>query len=279
MPTVLVTGAARGIGAAVVHRLAGAGWDVLAGVRRAEDAEPLRAAHPLRITPVTLDITDPQQIAALERSLPDRLDAVVNNAGVVVAGPLEAVPPAELLRQLDVNVVGQVAVAQATLPRLRASRGRVVLVSSVSGLIATPMFGPYNASKFALEGIADALRMELSPWGIRVVLVEPAQTDTDLWRNAEQDADALESALSPGHRALYARHIAGFRKSIPAAQRAAVPADEVAAVIERALTDRRPRARYVVGRGPRLQVLISRLMPTAVMDVMLRTATGVPRRA
>jgi NAD(P)-dependent dehydrogenase (short-subunit alcohol dehydrogenase family) len=85
--------------------------------------------------------------------------------------------------------------------------------------------------------------MELSPWGIRVVLVEPAQTDTDLWRNAEQDADALESALSPGHRALYARHIAGFRKSIPAAQRAAVPAGEVAAVIERALTDRRPRAR------------------------------------
>jgi NAD(P)-dependent dehydrogenase (short-subunit alcohol dehydrogenase family) len=278
MPTVLVTGAARGIGAAVVHRLAGAAWDVLAGVRRAEDAEPLRAAHPLRVTPVMLDITDPQQIAALERSLPDRLDALVNNAGVVVAGPLEAVPPAELLHQLDVNVVGQVAIDQATLPRLRASRGRVVLVSSVSGLIATLMFGPYNASKFALEGIADALRMELSPWGIRVVLVEPAQTDTDLWRNAEQDADALENALSPGHRALYARHIAGFRKSIPAAQRAAVPADQVAAVIERALTDRRPRARYIVGRGPRLQVLMSRLMPTALMDVLLRTAAGVPRR-
>jgi NAD(P)-dependent dehydrogenase (short-subunit alcohol dehydrogenase family) len=252
---------------------------VLAGVRRAEDAEPLRAAHPLRVTSVTLDITDPQQIAALERSLPDRLDAVVNNAGVVVAGPLEAVPPAELRRQLDVNVIGQMAVAQATLPRLRAARGRLVFVSSVSGLIATPMFGPYNASKFALEGVADALRMELSPWGIRVVLVEPAQTDTDLWRNAEQDADALESALSPGHRALYARHIAGFRKSIPAAQRAAVPADEVAAVIERALTDRRPRARYVVGRGPRRQVLMSRLLPTALMDVLLRTATGVPRRA
>jgi NAD(P)-dependent dehydrogenase (short-subunit alcohol dehydrogenase family) len=141
------------------------------------------------------------------------------------------------------------------------------------------MFGPYNASKFALEGLADALRMELSPWGIPVVVVEPAQTDTDLWRNAEQDADALESALSPDHRALYARHIAGFRKTIPGAQRTAVPAAEVAAVIERALTDRRPRVRYIVGRGPRLQVLLSRLVPTAVMDTLLRTASGVPRRA
>jgi NAD(P)-dependent dehydrogenase (short-subunit alcohol dehydrogenase family) len=279
MPTVLVTGASRGIGAAAVHRLAGAEWDVLAGVRRLEDADPLRAAHPLRVTPITLDITQPDDIAALERLLPSRLDGVVNNAGVVVAGPVEAVPAADLRRQLDVNVVGQMAVTQATLPRLRASRGRVVFVSSVSGLIATPMFGPYNASKFALEGIADALRLEVSPWGIRVVLVEPAQTDTDLWRNADQDADALESTLSPAHRALYARHIAGFRKSIPRSQRTAVPADDVADVIERALTDRRPRARYVVGRGPRLQVLTSRLLPTAVMDTLLRTATGVPRRA
>jgi NAD(P)-dependent dehydrogenase (short-subunit alcohol dehydrogenase family) len=243
MPTVLVTGASRGIGAAAVHRLAGANWDVLAGVRRAEDADPLRAAHPLRVTPVTLDITKPDDIAALERLLPNRLDGVVNNAGVVVAGPLEAVPPADLRHQLDVNVVGQMA------------------------------------SKFALEGIADALRMEVSPWGVRVVLVEPAQTDTDLWRNADQDADALESTLSPGHRALYARHIAGFRKSIPRTQRTAVPADEVAGVIEAALTDRRPRARYVVGRGPRLQVLTSRLLPTALMDALLRSATGVPRRA
>jgi len=233
MPTVLVTGASRGIGAAAVHRVAGANWDVLAGVRRAEDADPLRAAHPLRVTPVTLDITKPDDIAALERLLPNRLDGVVNNAGVVVAGPLEAVPPADLRRQLDVNVVGQMAVTQATLPRLRASRGRVVFVSSVSGL----------------------------------------------WRNADQDADALESTLSPGHRALYARHIAGFRKSIPRSQRTAVPADEVAGVIERALTDRRPRARYVVGRGPRLQVLTSRLLPTALMDALLRSATGVPRRA
>lgn len=278
MPSVLVTGAARGIGAATVRRLAAGGWDVLAGVRRSEDAQPLIADHPRRVTAVTLDITDAEQLAALERSLPPRLDAVVNNAGVVVTGPVEGVAPGDLRRQLDVNVVGQVAVAQAALPRLRASHGRLVFVSSVSGQIATPMFGPYNASKFALEGIADALRMEVWPWGVRVVLVAPAQTDTDLWRNAERAADAVETALSPEHRALYAKHLAGFRKTIPRARRGAAPADGVAEAIEQALTDRRPRARYVVGRGPRLQLLMSRLLPTAVMDVALRAGTGVPRR-
>jgi NAD(P)-dependent dehydrogenase (short-subunit alcohol dehydrogenase family) len=113
---------------------------------------------------VQLDITDDEQVAALVNVLPDTLNAVVNNAGVVVAGPVEVVPVAELRRQLEINVVGQAAVTQAVLPRLRSSRGRLVFVSSVSGLIATPMFGPYSASKFALEAMVDALRMELAPW-------------------------------------------------------------------------------------------------------------------
>ena len=174
MPSVLVTGAARGIGRATVLRLAGAGWDVVAGVRRAADGEALTATAGAagRITPLQLDVSDAGQVAALDGALPQRLDAVVNNAGVVVSGPIEAVPPAELRRQLDVNVVGQVAVTQAVLPRLRAARGRVVFVSSLSGRVSTPMTGAYSASKFALEAVADALRMELRPWGVRVVLVE-----------------------------------------------------------------------------------------------------------
>jgi NAD(P)-dependent dehydrogenase (short-subunit alcohol dehydrogenase family) len=215
MPTVLVTGASRGIGRTTVVRLAASGWDVLAGVRDPSGADEIRAAHPERIAPITLDITDTEQVASLDASLPARLDAIVNNAGVVVGGPLEAVPVAELRRQLEVNVVGQAAVTQAVLPRLRASRGRVVFVSSLSGLIATPMFGPYNASKFALEGMADALRMELATWEIKVVIVEPAQTDTDLWRRADDDLDESVASLSPQHRDLYAKHIAGFRKTIP----------------------------------------------------------------
>jgi NAD(P)-dependent dehydrogenase (short-subunit alcohol dehydrogenase family) len=227
---------------------------------------------------VVLDITDATQLAALEDTLPQQLDAVVNNAGVVVGGPVEAVPLSELRRQLEVNVVGQAAVTQAVLPRLRRSRGRVVFVSSVSGLIATPMTGPYNASKFALEAMADSLRMEVAPWGIRVILVEPAQTDTDMWRKAEADLDRTVASLSREHRDLYAKHIAGFRKSIPRSQRMATSADGAAAVVERALTVRRPRARYIVGRAPRIQAMMAKLTPTPALDAALRAGTGVPRR-
>jgi NAD(P)-dependent dehydrogenase (short-subunit alcohol dehydrogenase family) len=278
VPRVLVTGAARGIGRATTLRLAADGWDVIAGIRRAEDGEPLVRAQPERITPVTLDITNEDHLATLDAALPAELDAVVNNAGVVVAGPLEAVPLSELRRQLEVNVVGQAAVTQVTLPRLRESRGRLVFVSSVSGRVATPMFGPYNASKFALEGMADALRMELAPWGIRVVLVQPAQTDTDLWRLADGDLNDTVATLSPEHRDLYAKHIAGFRKSISRSQRMASPVDGVAATIEKALTARRPSARYVVGASARAQAFLAQITPTALRDVLLRAGTGVPRR-
>jgi NAD(P)-dependent dehydrogenase (short-subunit alcohol dehydrogenase family) len=278
MPSVLITGAARGIGRAAALRLAGHGWEVIAGVRRAEDGQSLTQARPDRIGTVTLDVTDPDQVRALDEALPARLDAVVNNAGVVVGGPVEAVPSAELRRQLEVNVLGQVAVTQAVLPRLRASCGRIVFVSSVSGLVATPMTGAYSASKFALEALADALRMELEPWGIRVVLVEPAQTDTDLWRGADDALTESVAKLSPEHRKLYAKHIAGFRKSIPRSQRMAAPVDGVAAAIEKALTVRQPRARYVVGFSARVQALMAGLTPTRMRDAALRAGTGVPRR-
>jgi NAD(P)-dependent dehydrogenase (short-subunit alcohol dehydrogenase family) len=278
MPSVLVTGAARGIGRATTLRLAAAGWEVIAGVRSQGDADELMKENPSPAKTVTLDITDPEQIAGLDEALPERLDAIVNNAGVVIGGPVEAVPPDELRRQLDVNVVGQAAVTQAVLPRLRKSRGRIVFVSSLSGIIATPMTGAYNASKFALEGMADALRMELAPWGIRVVIVQPAQTDTDLWRQADTELEDTVATLSPDHRQLYAKHIEGYRRSIPRSQKMAQPADGVAATIEKALTASRPRARYVVGAGPRVQALIARLTPTPVLDRMLRAGTGVPRR-
>jgi NAD(P)-dependent dehydrogenase (short-subunit alcohol dehydrogenase family) len=275
VPTVLVTGAARGIGRATATRLARSGWDVLAGVRRAADGDAVAAE---RITPVILDITDAAQVAALDDALPERLDAIVNNAGIAVAGPIEGVAIEDLRNQLDVNIVGQAAVTQAVLPRLRTSHGRIVFVSSLSGRVAQPMFGAYNASKFGLEGMADAMRMELRPWGIKVVIVEPAQTDTDMWRKAEEEMDATVAALSPEHRELYAGHIEGARKMIPIAKKMASPVDGVAATIERALTTSRPRARYVVGTGPRVQGAAAGLTPTRILDGMLSRVGGVPRR-
>lgn len=278
MPSVLVTGAARGIGHTVVARLAAHGWDVLAGVRRAQDAPTVTQIDPARVTAVTLDITDAEHLAALPGALPARLDAVVANAGIVVGGPIEALPLGALRRQLEVNVVGQAGVVQATLPRLRESRGRIVFVSSLSGRVATPLTGAYNASKFALEGMADTLRLELAPWRVRIVLVEPAQTDTDLWRGAEGQLETDLGRLDPERRELYGRHIAGYRKMIPRSQRMAAPAEGVAETIERALSARRPRARYVVGRGPSVQARLASLTPTAVRDVVLRAGTGVPWR-
>lgn len=279
MGTVLVTGAGRGIGRAITLRLADAGWDVIAGVRRPADGEAVATAAPSgRVTPAVLDVTDASQVAALDAVLPARLDAVVNNAGIAVGGPVEGLELDELRRQLEVNLVGQVAVTQAVLPRLRASRGRVVFISSLSGRVSTPMTGAYNASKFALEGLADALRLELHPWGVRVVLVEPAQTDTAMWQEAEGALDEAIAALRPGAAELYAKHLEGARRMIPRSQKLATSADGVAAAVQRALTVRRPRARYVVGAAPKIQGALAAVTPTPVVDAVLRLGTGVPRR-
>ncbi len=276
MPAVLITGASRGIGRTTALRLAEAGWDVYGGVRRSSDGDELRKESP-RITPVILDITDAEQVAALPEQIPT-LDGLVNNAGSAFYGPIEGLPIDDFRKQIEVNLIGQVAVTQALLPRLRESRGRIVFTSSLSGRVATPLTGAYNASKFALEATADALRLELRPWRIRVSLVEPAQVATAIWQNAEADLDAAEKALPADAQALYRGHFAGFRKTIPLSQKMAAPVDDVARSIEKALTARRPRARYIVGLGPRAQLVMSSASPTPVRDAVLRKALGVPSR-
>jgi NAD(P)-dependent dehydrogenase (short-subunit alcohol dehydrogenase family) len=276
MPSVLVTGAGRGIGKSIVEHLAARGWDVVAGIRKQRDAEAVTALNPQRISSVILDVTDAGHIAALDESLPETLDAVVNNAGIAVGGGMETVSADDWRKQLEINVIGQLAVTQAVLPRLRKSRGRIVFISSVSGRIVMPLIGAYSASKFALEAAADALRMELSPWRIHVALVEPGNTDTDMWRTADAMVEELEAGLTAEHRDLYAKHIAGFKKTIPTAQKIAVPAEKVSAAVEEALTSRRPRARYIVGVGPKLQVAVLTRLPTKVRDSLLRRLTGQP---
>lgn len=278
MPSVLVTGAARGIGRAIVERLASSGWDVIAGVRTEQDAGAITKVNPQRVSAVILDVTNEDDVAKLSESLPDTLDALVNNAGIVIAGPVETVTTDEWRKQLDINVVGQFAVTRAVLPRLRKARGRIVFISSVNGRISMPMLGPYCASKFALEAAADALRLELRAWGIPVVLVEPAQTDTDMWRTADDMVLQIEAAMSPESRMLYARHIAGMRKFVPAARRMAVSTDKVVAVVEEALTARRPRARYIVGLLPKLQTIMATNMPGPLRDRMFALAARLPSR-
>jgi NAD(P)-dependent dehydrogenase (short-subunit alcohol dehydrogenase family) len=252
--TALVTGASSGIGAAAAGRLARAGWRVLAGVRKKGDA-------PEGTEEVLLDVTKEKQVRAAADRV-DELDALVNNAGIAIAMPLEHVPLEELRTQLEVNVVGQVAVTQAFVPALRRARGRVVFVGSIAGRSALPFLGPYAASKHALEALTDSLRVELKPWGIHVTIVEPGTIQTPIWAKGAQKADEL---LEGEAETLYGKRIAAMRKV--AAQRSAggAPAEAVAAVIERALTSSRPRARYLVGRDAWLRAGVERL-PTRARD-------------
>jgi NAD(P)-dependent dehydrogenase (short-subunit alcohol dehydrogenase family) len=277
--SVLITGASRGIGRATALRLARAGWTVYATVRRASDGEELVAeAAGGEIRPLQLDVTSDEQIAALGEALPERLDAIVNNAGIVVSGPLETLSADDVREQFEVNVVGAVALTNLVLPRLRASRGRIVFVSSLSGMISTPMTGAYNASKFAIEAIADAWRLELRPWGVSVILVQPAMTDTDLWRNAPETLEAEVAEMTAEHRDLYADHLEGMRRTLPRIQKMAKPVEGVAATIERALSASRPRARYPVGVDVKVQAALSGVTPVRVKDAAFGRLTGTPAR-
>lgn len=243
--TVLVTGASSGIGHACAARLARNGWRVLAGVRR-------EGCAPGGTEEVILDLTDPPELDL------DRLDGLVNNAGVAVAGPLEFLDADALREQLEVNVVGQLRVTQLALPALREARGRIVNMGSISGRSALPFLGAYAMSKFALEAMTDAMRLELEPWGIHVAIVEPGTIRTPMWTRDRPDpqAQAME---------LYGARLAAFRNFALKRSASGAPPEAVAKVVEDALTAERPRARYLVGRDARLRAGVERL-PRRVRD-------------
>lgn len=255
--SVLVTGASSGIGRACAERLARAGWRVFACVREQGKA-------PAGTTELILDVTDPGAIAAAAAAVGQRLDGLVDNAGIAIAAPLEHLPLDELRRQLEVNVVGQLAVAQALLPALRAARGRVVIVGSIAGTSALPFLGPYAISKFALEAMADALRVELAPDGIHVSLIRPGTIATPIWTKPQPLADTL----SADALARYGKRLDSMRRFAAARAKNAAPVDSVADAIAHALTSRRPRTRYLVGRDARIRAAIERL-PDRARDKLI----------
>jgi NAD(P)-dependent dehydrogenase (short-subunit alcohol dehydrogenase family) len=276
---VLVTGASTGIGEATALRLDASGFTVFAGVRSEADAARLRAAGSSRLRVLQpLDVTDPAHVAdaaaTVERELGgEPLAGIVNNAGVSVAAPLEALPLDELRRQMEVNTVAPLAVIQAFLPQLRRSRGRIVNVTSIGGRVAQPLIGAYAASKFALEALGDSLRRELMPWGIEVVAVEPGTIKTPIWEKGEAEADAMVASWSAEHRALYEERVTKVRGLVQQIARRGVAPDRVAAVIEKALTADRPRPRYMVGDAYATFAL-DRLLPTRVVDRLLYRLTS-----
>jgi NAD(P)-dependent dehydrogenase (short-subunit alcohol dehydrogenase family) len=261
--SVLITGASSGIGAACAERLARAGWTVFAGVRE-------RGVAPADTTELLLDVTDGAAIEAAAAAVGDRLDGLVDNAGIAVAAPLEHLPLDELRRQLEVNVVGQLAVAQALLPALRAARGRIVIVGSIAGTSALPFLGPYAISKFALEAMADSLRVELAPDGIHVAIIRPGTIATPIWSKPQPIADELP----PEALQRYGKRLESMRKVAAARAAKAAPVESVVKAVEHALTAEHPRTRYLVGRDAHLRAAVERL-PDRMRDrVVARLLLG-----
>jgi NAD(P)-dependent dehydrogenase (short-subunit alcohol dehydrogenase family) len=285
MPTALITGASTGIGEATALRLANAGWTVLAGVRNPDAGERLAAQAPDgRVQPLILDVTDFQQIMQAAgrvsglgggggEASPGRLDALVNNAGIGYGGPLELIHPDDLRNQFDVNVLGQISVMQALLPALRAAHGRIVFMSSVGGRVAMPFTAPYAASKHAIEAIGDALRVELATSNVQVALVEPGSVATPIWDKARESGNQL--TVPPELQKEYGRVPDAMAKVLADTAKRGVPAEQVAQTIERALTARRMKSRYVVGRDARGMIIARRLMPDHVFDRLARRLLGV----
>ncbi|MGN9787770.1 SDR family oxidoreductase [Nonomuraea sp. ZG12] len=263
-----MTGASTGMGAATARELARRGFAVLAGVRRDSDGEPLRAPG---VEPVILDITDPDHIAALaahvERN-PRPLRAVVNNAGIPGAGPVEVTPLSEWRRVFEVNVFGHVAVTQALLPALVRSKGRVVNITSMLGKLSMAGYGPYASSKFAMEAMSDALRNELAPHGVRVVVVEPGGVKTEMAGHGTTGLGELGARMTPEQNGRYGDLMQALPSHIAAFTKAGVTADVAAKTIAKAVTDRRPRTRYAIGATATFLIGASRFLPNRMLDRM-----------
>ncbi len=278
---VVITGASTGIGAACVVGCAQRGMTVFAGVRSHEAGEQLRQSAGPLVIPMHLDVTDGESISRSVELVRDRtglqgLQGLVNNAGIAVSGPLEFLPLDDLRRQLEVNVVGQIAVTQAFLPMLRLGRGRIINMGSIAGRASTPMIGPYCASKFALEALTDALRLEVQHLGIHVSIVEPGAIATPIWEKSSERAKALEAAAGEEAKTLYGNAIAGVRQAVEQAAQRAIPTDAVLKAVLHALTADQPKTRYLVGTDAKIRAFMAMWLPDRLQDWLLIKALKLP---
>lgn len=270
---VLITGASTGIGRETALRLNAMGYSVYAGVRAEKDGDDLRERSENKITPLILDVTKAEQIASSVKAIDDAvgnagLAGLVNNAGVAVAGPLEFMPMDDLRRQFEINVFGLVAVTQACIPLLRKAKDRIVNISSIAGLSATPFVGPYCASKHAVEAITDALRMELQPWDIRIAAIEPGAIKTPIWEKGTKAADDMTTNMPANLMELYGDSIRGMRRMAEQYAGKSLSPSAVADAIVHALTSPNPRPRYLVGNDAKMRMWIERL-PTSWKDSLI----------
>jgi NAD(P)-dependent dehydrogenase (short-subunit alcohol dehydrogenase family) len=250
--TILVTGASSGIGWATSLELVEKGWRVFAAVRKEADAQKLRDASSNKVTPVIMDIVDYESVKRGAREIENALggaglDALFNNAGISVQGPLEIIPIELFEQQIRVNVFGHVFVTQTFLPLLRKAKGRIVFTSSESGRMTLPLMAPYSASKFALEAVANALRIELRPWKIRVSSVELQTIKTPMWEKIDTSTEKLMASIPKQARDLYQNELKTLSIFPKWQAEMGISMKKAVRVIMRALSARSTKARYVVG--------------------------------
>jgi NAD(P)-dependent dehydrogenase (short-subunit alcohol dehydrogenase family) len=265
---IVVSGASTGIGAATARELASRGYHVLAGVRRDEDADAIRAE---RIEPVMLDITIADHVEALaDRIVEDHggrsLRAVVNNAGIEINAPVEVLPIDLWRKQFDVNLFGHIRMMQALLPALRRSRGRVVNISSVGAEATLPIYGAYAGSKAALESASDALRREVRRHGIQVVIVQSGGVRTPMAATSGPLSLDLARGMNAEHTRLYGALVSSTVAFQSSFLRRAITAEKAAKKIARITTTRRPRTRYGLGPDAALTLPMARFLPAGLMD-------------
>ena len=273
---VLITGASTGIGEATALRLQKAGFRVFAGVRKPEDGNRLRSAGVTVVQP--FDVTKQEDIDAAVRTVEQELNGsplrgIVNNAGIGIGGPLEALDLDDFRRTIEVNTTSQLAVTKAFLPLLRKSKGRIVNMASIGGRVAQPFAGPYVASKFALEAVTDVLRVELLEWGVDVIAIEPGTIATPIWEKSSQEAEKVLAKLTPEQRELYGKRLAKMSKVLERQNKRGARPEKVAEAVEKALTASRPRTRYLIGDAHVL-LNLKRILPTRWIDRLLYRMTS-----
>ena len=283
-PTVVITGASTGIGEACALRLDKAGWRVFAGVRKEADGQRLKGQASDRLTPISLDVTNQAEIDAAVQTVSTAagaagLQGVVNNAGVSVNGPLEYLTSDDLRKQLEVNVIGQIAVTRSFLELIRQGHGRIVFIGSIAGKMATPFLGPYCASKHAMEALSDSLRQELRPWGISVSLVEPGSIATSIWGKGLAEVEEYERNIPEQGMQRYGKAITALKEAVHKFEAAGIPADRVAKPVEHALTSGRPRTRYIVGFDASVQSVLRRVAPDRLRDRLVAMQLKLPTKA
>jgi short-subunit dehydrogenase len=273
---VVITGASTGVGKATAFLLERQGYKVFAGVRQQKDAESLKLNSSGNLTPIILDVTKIEQIKSAAEIVKlavgeTGLRGLVNNAGILVDGPLEYLDIDELRWQFEVNVIGQVAVTQAFLPMIRQAKGRIINIGSVSGKISSPFFSALCASKFALEALNDALRMELHPWGIEVVLIEPGSIASTAPDKVEASLQKKLANMSPIARAMYGDIYKFSLQQLIKSNRMGISPEEVADVIQKALEVNKPKTRYFVSKEKvmlNFLLMLAKILPDRVCDAI-----------